>query len=96
MSTTRNASDAYATYQREIAQLVDELAAKVSEISAQDPKGKDWTHVGDLAELKRELKAMTDRLYVRGEYAPEPGTYAAWHPGIGMMVRVTVPPSDNY
>ena len=34
-----------------------------------DPDTLDWSHVGDMIEIRRELGHIHDRLYARGEYA---------------------------
>ena len=36
-----------------------------------DPDSLDWSHVGDMIEIRRELGHIHDRLYAQGEYAPE-------------------------
>jgi len=31
----------------------------------------NWSHVGDMAEIRKELQAISDRMFAKGEYAPE-------------------------
>ena len=35
------------------------------------PKGLEWGNVGDMAETVKQLRAVSDRLFAEGEYAPE-------------------------
>jgi hypothetical protein len=30
----------------------------------------NWTHAGDMAETRKSLQALSDRLFAEGEYAP--------------------------
>jgi hypothetical protein len=34
------------------------------------PKGLDWGNVGDMAETVKGLRAVSDRMFAEGEYAP--------------------------
>ena len=36
-----------------------------------DPDTLNWGHVGDMVETRRMLKAIHDRLFAEGEYAPQ-------------------------
>jgi len=35
------------------------------------PKGLHWGHVGDITETVKGLRAVSDRIFAEGEYAPE-------------------------
>ncbi len=45
--------------------IADQLA------NGEFPKGLDWGHVGGMGETVRGLRAISDRMFAEGEYAPE-------------------------
>jgi hypothetical protein len=49
------------------------LAYRMAEHLAHDswPEGLNWGHVGDMAETVKGLRAVSDRMFAEGEYAPQ-------------------------
>ena len=70
--TTRTALDAYMAAHADALALVERIhkAIENHDISP-DPDALNWGHVGDIVETRRQLQAISDRLFNEGEYAPE-------------------------
>ncbi len=64
-----NASHDYAELRQEAARLARRILAELD--SDTEPAGVHWGHVGDMAEVRSDLRAVNDRLFGEGEHAPE-------------------------
>ena len=70
--TTQTALDAYMAAHAEALALIERMQVAIEnhDISP-DPDALNWGHVGDIVETRRQLQAISDRLFSEGEYAPE-------------------------
>jgi hypothetical protein len=70
--TKPTALDAYMAAHADALALVERIheAIENHDISP-DPDALNWGHVGDIVETRRQLQAISDRLFSEGEYAPE-------------------------
>ena len=74
MPTTdkRTALDAYMENQAAALALVERIHEAIENHDTDpDPESIHWGHVGDIAETRAMLQAISDRLFYEGEYAPE-------------------------
>jgi hypothetical protein len=66
----RTVLDAYMAHHAAALELVERIAdAIASHDVSPDPESVNWGHVGDIAQTRRELQAISDRLFSEGEYA---------------------------
>jgi hypothetical protein len=71
MTTKPTALDAYMAAQASALALVERIHEAIeNHDTAPAPEEINWGHVGDMNETRRELQAMSDRLFAQGEYAP--------------------------
>ena len=70
--TKPTALDAYMAAHADALALVERIHAAIEnhDISPA-PEQIHWGHVGDIAEIRSQLQAISDRLFLEGEYAPE-------------------------
>lgn len=74
MPTTakRTALDAYMAAHADALDLIERIHAAIeNHDDAPAPEQINWGHVGDITETRRMLQAISDRLFLEGEYAPE-------------------------
>ena len=74
MPTTdkRTALDAYMENQAAALALVERIHEAIENHDTDPaPEQIHWGHVGDIAETRAMLQAISDRLFYEGEYAPE-------------------------
>ena len=70
--TRRTALDAYMEAHAEALALIERIHEAIeNHDDAPAPEQIHWGHVGDIAETRRMLQAISDRLFAEGEYAPE-------------------------
>jgi hypothetical protein len=70
---TETAAQAYARNlraARELANRIDDHLTEL-ELGNDRPADLDWGDVGDMAETVTGLRAVSDRMFVEGEYAPQ-------------------------
>jgi hypothetical protein len=72
MTTKPTALDAYMAAHADALALIERIQETIAnhDISP-DPEDIHWGHVGDMVETRRQLQAISDRLFAEGEYAPE-------------------------
>jgi hypothetical protein len=63
------ASHAYRSRYLEALGLAESIAMAIKEQAATGTE--NWGNVGDMAHLCEQLREIEDRLYAKGEYAPE-------------------------
>jgi hypothetical protein len=63
------ASHTYRSRYLEALGLAESIAMAIKERSATGTE--NWGNVGDMAHLCEQLREIEDRLYAKGEYAPE-------------------------
>ena len=67
---TRTALDAYMGHHADALALVERIRdAIANHDDSPDPESINWGHVGDIAETRKALQEITDRLFSEGEYA---------------------------
>ena len=68
---TRTASSTSPEFDRLLLEAI-EIAGRIHDRLADGlwPDGLRWGDIGDMAETVRELRAVSDRLFVEGRYAP--------------------------
>ena len=72
MPTKRTALDAYMENQAATLALIERIHDAIENHDTDPiPDQIHWGHVGDIAEIRRMLQAISDRLFAAGEYAPE-------------------------
>ena len=72
MPTKRTALDAYLENHTAALELAERITAAIENHDTDPiPEQIHWGHVGDIAEIRSELQAISDRLFAEGEYAPE-------------------------
>ena len=70
--TKRTALQAYMENQTAVLALVERIHEAIENHDTDPaPEQIHWGHVGDIAEIRSELQAISDRLFAEGEYAPE-------------------------
>lgn len=71
MNTQPTALNEYETKQAEIKKLLKQIEAGLQkhDRAASGQGGHNWGHVGDLADIKKSLTDIKDRLHSTGEYA---------------------------
>jgi hypothetical protein len=70
--TKRTALDAYMTAHADALALIERIHEAIeNHDDAPAPEQIHWGHVGDMAEIRSGLQAISDRLFCEGEYAPE-------------------------
>ena len=72
MTTKPTALDAYMENQAAALALVERIQAAIANHdTAPAPEEIHWGHVGDMVETRKQLQAISDRLFTEGEYGPE-------------------------
>jgi hypothetical protein len=66
---TTEASHAYRSRHLEALGLAESIVMAIKERAATGTE--NWGNVGDMAHLCEQLREIEDRLYAKGEYAPE-------------------------
>jgi hypothetical protein len=68
--TTRTPLDAYMEDRAAALALLERITAALE--NHDDPPADEinWGHGGDMAETRKSLQALSDRLFAEGEYAP--------------------------
>ena len=70
--TTRTALDAYMVESTASQALIERIHTALAEHDdAPAPEQIHWGHVAVMAQTRRELQEISDRLFAEGEYAPE-------------------------
>jgi hypothetical protein len=70
--TKPTALDAYMAAHAEALALVERIHEAIENHGiSPDPDAIHWGHVGDMVETRRQLQAISDRLFAEGEYAPQ-------------------------
>jgi len=71
-TTKRTALDAYMENQTAALALIERIQVAIeNHDTVPAPEQIHWGHVGDIVETRRELQAISDRLFLEGEYAPQ-------------------------
>ena len=71
-TTKRTALQAYMENQTVALALIERIHEAIeNHDDAPAPEQIHWGHVGDIAEIRSQLQAISDRLFLEGEYAPE-------------------------
>jgi len=71
-TTKRTALDAYMENQTAALALIERIHEAIeNHDTVPAPEQIHWGHVGDIAEIRSQLQAISDRLFFEGEYAPE-------------------------
>jgi hypothetical protein len=68
--TIRTPLDAYIENRAAALALLERIAAALDNHDDAPPDAVDWSHAGDMAETRKILQALSDRLFAEGEYAP--------------------------
>lgn len=69
-AAARDARDAYMGHHGAALALVERIRDAIANDVSPDPEGIiHWGHVGDIAETRKELQEISDRLFCEGEYA---------------------------
>ena len=63
----QNASQDYAALKQEAERLARRIMEALNDDS--EPEGVHWGHVGDMAQTRGDLRAISDRLFHEGEHA---------------------------
>lgn len=68
--TIRTPLDAYIENRAAALALLERIAAALK--NHDDPPADEinWSHAGDMAQTRKSLQALSDRLFAEGEYAP--------------------------
>jgi hypothetical protein len=70
--TKRTALQAYMENQTAVLALVERIHEAIENHDTDPtPEAIHWGHVGDIAEIRSELQALSDRLFFEGEFAPQ-------------------------
>jgi hypothetical protein len=70
-TTKRTALEAYMAAHADALALIERIHEAIeNHDDAPAPEQIHWGHVGDMVEIRRELQAISDRLFLEGEYAP--------------------------
>jgi hypothetical protein len=70
--TKPSALDAYMAAHADALALIERIHEAIeNHDDAPTPEQIHWGHVGDIAEIRSELQAISDRLFFEGEFAPE-------------------------
>jgi hypothetical protein len=71
-TTKRTALDAYMAAHAEALALSERIHDAIeNHDTAPAPERIDWGHVEEMVDTRRALRAISDRLFSEGEYAPE-------------------------
>jgi hypothetical protein len=65
----QNASQDYAELKQEAWRLIDRIMVEGGFLDDSEPEGVNWGHVGDMAQTRNDLRAISDRLFHEGEHA---------------------------
>jgi hypothetical protein len=68
--TIRTPLDAYMENRAAALALLERIAAALENHDDAAADQINWTHAGDMAETRKSLQALADRLFAEGEYAP--------------------------
>ena len=68
--TTRTALAAYMENLTAAQTLALDILGALDNHDTAPAEDINWGHVGDMAEIRKELQAISDRLFAQGEYAP--------------------------
>ena len=68
--TTRTPLDAYMENRAAALALLERIAAALENHDDAPADKINWSHAGDMAETRKSLQALSDRLFAEGEYAP--------------------------
>ena len=66
---TRTALDAYMAHHAAALALIERIREAIANHDDSPAEGLTWAHVGDIAETRRTLQELSDRLFSEGEYA---------------------------
>jgi hypothetical protein len=71
-TTKRTALQAYMEAHATALALAERITAAIANHdTVPAPEDIHWGNVGDMAEIRRQLQAISDRLFAEGEYAPQ-------------------------
>jgi len=66
---TRTAEQAYMGHHQAALTLLARITEAIANHDDAPADGLDWGHVGDIAETRKVLQELSDRLFSEGEYA---------------------------
>jgi len=69
MTTKPTALDAYMGHHAATLALLSRITEHFANHDDSPAEGLTWAHVGDIAETRRTLQELSDRLFSEGEYA---------------------------